>query len=154
MLCFAPISALFSVCVFLFCFSIYLLSTPALPVTACTAVLSAVAQNSYDKTTLKHYVLKGQASNRTGNNVSVKRKLALENLASVYCVCAVPSERVAIADQMHHSYSKLTRLPFQPGSQPCLGRAVGILGFSQRGTWGHQFWPCQTPQVCRVWAMG
>lgn len=68
---FALISALFSVCVFLFCFSIYLLSTPALSVTACTAVLSAVAQNSYDKTTPKHYVLKVQASNRTANNVYV-----------------------------------------------------------------------------------
>lgn len=68
--------------------------------------------------------------------VSVKRKLALENLASVYCVCGVPSEQVAIADQMHHSYSKLTRLPFQPGFQPCLGRAVGILCFSQQGDMG------------------
>ena len=44
-------------------------------------------------------------------DISMKRKLAFENLTSVYYLYGVPSERVAIADQIHHNYSKLTRLP-------------------------------------------
>lgn len=42
--------------------------------------------------------------------ILVKGKLTSENFTSFYYMYRVPSEQVARADQIHHNYSKLTRL--------------------------------------------
>lgn len=62
--------------------------------------------------------------------ISVKIKLPIENLTSSYYMYGVPTEQVAIAGQIHHQYSGLSRLPsLQVCFQPCIGWNVAVYFF-------------------------